>query len=46
METGMNFSDYYELTQLYTDYAAAIDAGNWDAWPGFFKDVGERPIRH
>src|ERR1044072_668740 len=32
----MNFQDYFELTQLYADYAAAVDAADWDAWPEFF----------
>lgn len=32
----MDFSDYYELTQLYADYAIAVDSGNWDLWPEFF----------
>ncbi|HEC00142.1 MAG: aromatic-ring-hydroxylating dioxygenase subunit beta [Alphaproteobacteria bacterium] len=34
----MEFQDYYELTQLYTEYALAIDSGNWDDWPEFFID--------
>jgi salicylate 5-hydroxylase small subunit len=34
----MDFNDYIELTQLYADYAAAVDAGNWDAWVEFFTD--------
>jgi salicylate 5-hydroxylase small subunit len=34
----MDFKDYFELTQLYADYATAVDSGNWDAWPGFFTD--------
>jgi len=32
----MEFRDYYELSQLYTEYALAIDSGNWDDWPEFF----------
>jgi salicylate 5-hydroxylase small subunit len=32
----MDFKDYFELTQLYADYAAAVDSGNWDLWPEFF----------
>lgn len=32
----MEFQDYYELSQLYTEYALAIDSGNWDDWPEFF----------
>jgi len=35
----MTFDDYYELTQLYADYASAVDSGQWDLWPEFFTDV-------
>jgi salicylate 5-hydroxylase small subunit len=34
----MQPSDYFELNQLYADYARAVDSGNWDLWPGFFID--------
>ena len=34
----MNFQDYSELVNLYADYAAAVDSGNWDLWPEFFID--------
>ena len=34
----MDFKDYVELTQLYADYAAAVDSGHWDLWPEFFTD--------
>ena len=27
------------LTQLYADYVAAVDAGDWDRWPDFFTDA-------
>ena len=30
--------DYFELTQLYADYAHAVDSGDWDLWPEFFTD--------
>jgi salicylate 5-hydroxylase small subunit len=26
------------LVQLYADYAAAVDSGDWDLWPEFFVD--------
>ena len=26
------------MTQLYAEYAAAVDSGNWDTWPDFFTD--------
>jgi salicylate 5-hydroxylase small subunit len=35
----MQPSDYFELSQLYADYARAVDSGNWDLWPEFFIDA-------
>ena len=34
----MDFQDYFELTQLYADYASAVSSGQWDLWPEFFTD--------
>jgi salicylate 5-hydroxylase small subunit len=34
----MNFDDYSALIQLYSDYASAVDSGNWDLWPEFFTE--------
>ena len=34
----MDFNEFFELTQLYADYAGAVDAADWDAWPEFFVD--------
>ena len=34
----MDFEDYVALTQLYADYASAVDSGHWDLWPEFFTD--------
>ena len=34
----MNFQDYFDLTQLYADYAAAVSSGDWDLWPEFFTE--------
>ena len=34
----MDFQKYSELVQLYADYAAAVDSGQWDLWPEFFID--------
>ncbi len=34
----IGFADYLQLTQLYADYAQAIDSANWDLWPEFFTD--------
>jgi salicylate 5-hydroxylase small subunit len=28
--------DYFELTQLYANYAGALDQADWDRWPEFF----------
>jgi salicylate 5-hydroxylase small subunit len=38
MTTHLNFEDWLALTQLYADYASAVDSGNWDLWPEFFTD--------
>src|SRR5207237_3198089 len=35
---SITFDDYLALTQLYTDYAIAVDSGQWDLWPEFFTD--------
>jgi salicylate 5-hydroxylase small subunit len=29
---------FFELTQFHADYAAVLDAGDWDRWPDFFLD--------
>ncbi len=36
----LNFEDWLALTQLYADYASAVDSGDWDLWPEFFIDDG------
>jgi salicylate 5-hydroxylase small subunit len=38
MATTLNFEDWLALTQLYADYASAVDSGDWDLWPEFFTD--------
>jgi len=38
MNGAIRFEDYLALTQLYADYASAVDSGNWDLWPDFFID--------
>jgi salicylate 5-hydroxylase small subunit len=38
MGSHLNFEDWLALTQLYADYAAAVDSGQWDLWPEFFTD--------
>jgi salicylate 5-hydroxylase small subunit len=38
MAANINFEDWLALTQLYADYASAVDSGQWDLWPEFFTD--------
>ena len=38
MAANISFEDWLELTQLYVDYASAVDSGHWDLWPEFFTD--------
>ena len=38
MATSIQFEDWLALTQLYADYASAVDSGDWDLWPEFFTD--------
>ena len=38
MAANISFEDWLELTQLYADYASAVDSGHWDLWPEFFTD--------
>ena len=38
MSTQLTFEDWVALTQLYGDYASAVDSGNWDLWPEFFTE--------
>ena len=38
MSTDIRFEDWLALTQLYADYASAVDSGDWDLWPEFFTD--------
>jgi salicylate 5-hydroxylase small subunit len=38
MNTTITFEDWLALTQLYADYASAVDSNNWSLWPEFFTD--------
>jgi len=38
MNMTMEPTDYFELSQLYARYAAAVSSGDWDLWPQFFTD--------
>ena len=40
MVTMVNFETHLALTQLYADYALAVDSGQWDLWPEFFTEQG------
>ena len=40
-----DFNDFFELTQLYTDYAAAVDAKDWDRWVEFFSEECEYKVQ-
>lgn len=40
MGTDICFEDWLALTQLYADYARALDAAEWDRWPEFFTEDG------
>lgn len=34
----MDFQDFFELNQLYANYASALSSGQWELWPEFFTD--------
>ena len=34
----LNYDSYYALSQLYADYAFAVDSGDWSLWPEFFTE--------
>jgi salicylate 5-hydroxylase small subunit len=34
----MDPQSYLELAAFYSEYAAALDAGDWERWPEFFLD--------
>lgn len=36
--TLLNSEEWFELTQLYAEYASALDAADWDRWPEFFTE--------
>ena len=38
MAFPLNVEDWLALSQLYADYASAVDSGDWDLWPEFFTD--------
>lgn len=36
----VDFDTWQALQQLYSDYAAAVDSGQWELWPEFFTTDG------
>ena len=36
----LSFDEHFALSQLYADYAAIVDAADWDAWCDLFIDDG------
>lgn len=34
----LDFETFQAVLALYADYAAVLDSGNWDSWPGFFTE--------
>jgi salicylate 5-hydroxylase small subunit len=36
----MDFKTYFELVNLYSDYAMVCDSADWEKWPDFFVDEG------
>ncbi len=36
----IDFKTYFELVNLYNDYAMACDSDQWEQWPEFFVDDG------
>jgi salicylate 5-hydroxylase small subunit len=38
MGVNDDFHDYLALAQLYADYAATVDAQDWDRWVDFFTE--------
>jgi salicylate 5-hydroxylase small subunit len=41
----INFETYLDLVQLYADYAAAVDAEDWDKWAEFFTEQCEYKVQ-
>jgi salicylate 5-hydroxylase small subunit len=45
MGANDDFQNYLALAQLYADYAAAVDAQDWDRWIGFFTEDCEYKVQ-
>ena len=35
---SVDLATWFAIQQLYTDYAAAVDSGQWSLWPEFFTE--------
>ena len=36
--SGVDAQEFMEIVQLHAEYAAVVDAGDWERWPGFFLE--------
>lgn len=36
----VDFKTYFELLNLYSDYAMVCDSADWERWPDFFVEAG------
>ena len=36
----IDFKTYFELLNLYSDYAMVCDSAEWEKWPEFFMEDG------
>jgi salicylate 5-hydroxylase small subunit len=34
----VDMQTWFDMQQLYADYASAVDSGQWDLWPDFFTE--------
>lgn len=41
----LNVETYLDLTRLYSDYAAAVDAKDWETWVAFFEEECEYKLQ-
>ena len=37
-KTLIDMQTWFDIQQLYADYANAVDSGKWDLWPEFFTE--------
>jgi salicylate 5-hydroxylase small subunit len=44
-QTATGVDTFMALAQLYADYAAAVDANDWDRWAGFFTEQCEYKVQ-